>query len=121
MPFPRKIDEGRVMRGQQISNLEGQVQRLDDITYQVKSQAGHGLYTVVFLKGYRAWRCSCPDHIYREVKCKHIWAVEFSLRLREKVKENVLLEPVSRKTDYATTSTETFRFSPVNHVEDISL
>ena len=29
------------------------------------------------------------------MKCKHIWAVEFSLRLREKVKENVLLEPVS--------------------------
>ncbi len=92
MPFRREIDEGRVMRGQQISKLEGQVSRVDDRTYQVKSQSGHGLYTLV--KGYRDWRCSCPDHIYREIKCKHIWAVEFSLRLREKVKENVLLEPV---------------------------
>ncbi len=80
------------MRGQEISKIEGQISRLDDRTYQVKSQAGHGLYTVV--KRSPDWRCSCPDHIYREVKCKHIWAVEFSLRLREKVKENVLLEPV---------------------------
>jgi len=92
MPFPREIDETRVMRGQEISKLEGQIARLDDLTYQVNSQSGHGQYTVV--KGSRDWRCSCPDHIYREVKCKHIWAVEFSLRLREKVKENVLLEPV---------------------------
>jgi transposase-like protein len=93
MPFPRQIDEARVMRGQEISKLEGQIARLDDTTYQVNSQSGHGQYTVV--KGSRDWRCSCPDHIYREVKCKHIWAVDFSLRLREKVKENLVLEPVA--------------------------
>ncbi len=96
MPFRREIDEARVMRGQEISKSEGQISRLDDRTYQVKSQAGNGLYTVV--KGSRDWRCSCPDHIYREVKCKHIWAVEFSLRLREKVKENLILEPVLTDT-----------------------
>jgi len=94
MPFPRTIDEGRVMRGQEISRLEGQVSRLDEKTYQVKSQSRHGLYTVV--RGYRDyWRCSCPDHIYREVKCKHIWAVEFSLRLRDKVRENVVIQPIT--------------------------
>ncbi len=96
MPFRREIDEARVMRGQEISKSEGQISRLDGHTYQVKSQAGNGLYTVV--KGSRDWRCSCPDHIYREVKCKHIWAVEFSLRLREKVKENLILEPVATDT-----------------------
>jgi transposase-like protein len=96
MPFRREIDEARVMRGQEISKSEGQISRLDDHTYQVKSQAGNGLYTVV--KGSRDWRCSCPDHIYREVKCKHIWAVEFSLRLREKVKENLILEPAATDT-----------------------
>ncbi len=95
MPFPREVDEGRVMRGQEIAKL-GQISRLDDSTYLVNSQSGHGLYTVV--KGSRDWRCSCPDHMYREVKCKHIWAVEFSNKLREKVRENVVISPVAIST-----------------------
>ena len=93
MPFRREIDEGRVMRGQEIAKLESQIKRLDDSTYQVNSQSGNGPYTVV--KGSRDWRCSCPDHIYREVKCKHIWACEFSLKLRNKVQENVVIQPVA--------------------------
>ena len=93
MPFRREIDEGRVMRGQEIAKLESQIKRLDDSTYQVNSQSGNGPYTVV--KGSRDWRCSCPDHVYREVKCKHIWACEFSLKLRNKVQENVVIQPVA--------------------------
>ena len=54
------------------------------------------MYTVV--KGSRDWRCSCPDHIYREVKCKHIWACEFSLKLRDKVRENVVIQPITINT-----------------------
>ncbi len=96
MPFPREVDEGRVVRGQEIAKLEGQIKRLDDSTYQVHSQSGHGLYTVV--KGSRDWRCSCPDHVYREVKCKHIYACEFSLKLRNKVRENVVIEPIEVNT-----------------------
>src|SRR5208283_1621025 len=92
MPFPREIDEGRVMRGQEIAKVEGQIKRLDDVTYSVNSQSGHGLYTVV--KGSRDWRCSCPDHIYRETKCKHIWAVEFSQALRKRVREQTVIKPV---------------------------
>ena len=94
MPFPREIDEGRVMRGQEITKVEGQVKRLDDSTYEVKSQSGHGLYTVVKDNHLRAWRCSCPDHIYREVKCKHIWAVEFSHALRAEVSNQVVIKPL---------------------------
>ncbi len=96
MPFRREIDEGRVMRGQMIAKVDGQIKRLDDTTYQVNSQSGNGLYTVV--RGSRDWRCSCPDHMYREVKCKHIWGVEFSLKLRNKVRENVIIQPVSVST-----------------------
>jgi transposase-like protein len=92
MAPPKLIEESRVMRGQEIAKLEGQIKRLDDRTYQVNSQSGHGLYTVV--KQARGWRCSCPDHIYRETKCKHIWAVQFSVNLRDKVRENVVIEPV---------------------------
>jgi len=97
MGFPKELDEGRVMRGQEIAKVVGQIKRLDGSTYQVNSQSGHGLYTIVN-GGKYGWRCSCPDHIYREVKCKHIWAVEFSLKLRAHVRENVVLQPVSVDT-----------------------
>jgi transposase-like protein len=92
MAPPKQIDEGRVMRGQEIAKIEGQIKRLDDSTYQVNSQSGHGLYTVSRTRG---WRCSCPDHIYREVKCKHIWAVQFSVELRDRVKENIVIQPIT--------------------------
>ena len=39
------------------------------------------------------WICNCPDFIHREVKCKHIWAVEFSLKLREVVQPKII-EPI---------------------------
>jgi hypothetical protein len=70
MRFQKEPDEGRVMRGQEIAKHEGQIARVDDERYQVGSQSGHGLYTVAKRDG--AWDCSCPDHIYRDVKCKHI-------------------------------------------------
>ena len=81
------------MRGQAIYKLGTQMKRLDDDRYEVNSQSGHGLYTVALRNG--VWDCSCPDHIYRDVKCKHIWAVEFSLKLRDKVRRNVVIEPLS--------------------------
>jgi transposase-like protein len=90
--FRKEPDEGRVMRGQALAK-EGQVTRLDDVTYQVGSQSGHGLYTVAKRDG--VWDCSCPDHIYREIKCKHIWAVEFSLKLRAHVRENVVIQSLN--------------------------
>jgi putative transposase len=40
------------------------------------------------------WECTCPDHIYRKSKCKHIWAVEFSLALRNDVRNQVVIKPL---------------------------
>ena len=49
------------------------------------------MYDVVRTKSFAiGWVCNCPDWEFRQVKCKHIWAVEFSLKLREKVKEFVI-------------------------------
>lgn len=45
----------------------------------VPSQAGKGDMYSVDLSG-DAPTCSCPDHETRRVKCKHIHAVEFSIR-----------------------------------------
>ena len=85
-----------MMKAQAIVKLGNQVKRLDDQTYQVSSQSGNGLYSVV--RRGRGWRCSCPDHIYRELKCKHIWAVEFSQALRAEVSNQVIVKPLSLET-----------------------
>ncbi len=84
----------RQERGQAIAQKPNQVQRLSEKFYKVASQSGNGMYDVSRTDEFTiGWICDCPDRTYREVKCKHIWAVEFSLRLREKVKEHVI-QPV---------------------------
>lgn len=85
--------DGRQLKGKAIAATSDQIERLDRLNYRVKSQSSHGLYSVV--KHDNVWDCSCPDHVYREVKCKHIWAVEFSLKLREAVQPQVtIIEPI---------------------------
>ena len=87
------VEVERRARGQVISKLDDQIERLDGLTYKVRSQSGNGFYVVKF-STLNDWSCGCPDHEYREVKCKHIWAVEFSLRIRDKVQENIVIQPV---------------------------
>jgi transposase-like protein len=50
------------------------------------------MYDVTKSRG-KYWICTCPDCYHREVKCKHIFAVEFSVKLREVVQPTVI-EPV---------------------------
>jgi len=82
----------RKQRGMQIAKLDNQITRKDTNTYEVKSQSGNGKYEVVNTS--LGWKCSCPDHIYRHVKCKHIWSVEFSLAFKKEVKAR-RLEPIT--------------------------
>lgn len=87
------MTEARELRGKEIATASNQIERLSQLNYRVKSQSGHGLYTVAKRDG--VWECSWPDHIYREAKCKHIWGVEFSLRLREAIQPHVtVIEPI---------------------------
>ena len=91
------METTRELRGKQIADASNQIKRLTRWRYEVKSQSGHGLYTVV--RRDNAWDCSCPDHMYREVKCKHIFAVEFSFKFREAVQPQVtLIEPLDIHT-----------------------
>jgi len=84
--------EARIMKGQQIARLEGQIERQNEYTYRVHSQSGNGSYNVQRME--LGWSCSCPDYIYRGVKCKHIYAVEISLKLRQAVQTRVI-EPIT--------------------------
>jgi transposase-like protein len=86
-----KIVDMREARGKAIAEVGG-VKRISSDWYQVASQSGKGRYDVHLAES--GWTCSCPDHFYREVKCKHIFATEYSRKLREKVRENVIIEPI---------------------------
>jgi putative transposase len=84
----------RESRGLEIAKAKkSQISRIDEFTYQVLSQSGNGEYAVCLSED--EWRCECPDHRFRGVKCKHIWAVEFSLKMREQVKKNIVIEEVA--------------------------
>ena len=63
--------------------MQSNITRLNHRNYTVKSSSGNIVYKIVATP--IGWVCSCPDHMYRGVKCKHIYAVEFSLELRKTV------------------------------------
>jgi transposase-like protein len=79
-----KLTTTREERGQTIAQHSGQVTRIDDILYIVKSQSGNGEYTVNKING--EWTCTCPDNTYRHTPCKHIHAINYSQRIRAEVK-----------------------------------
>jgi transposase-like protein len=80
----------------QMAEKGTEVRRLDDGTYSVRSQSGRGEYTVVSTE--LGWRCACPDFEFRQVKCKHVWCVELSQKLRFAVEQRTLrirtVEPI---------------------------
>ena len=79
-------------RGKAIAGMDGQIKRTDDHSYKVKSQSNDSFYDVKSTE--IGWKCSCPDHTSRGVKCKHIYAVEISFNLREKVKKSVVIQQI---------------------------
>jgi transposase-like protein len=89
-------DQARKERGMVIAHAQNQVRRVDASVYIVKSQSNHGKYHVS--KGADGWTCECPDHLYRHLICKHIFAVEFSASLRAEVAVR-RIEPIENLTE----------------------
>ena len=80
-------------RGRAIAEDGNSIHRIDDRTYTVRSQSCPGrAYDVVQTE--RGLTCTCPDHTYSNVCCKHIHAVAISRRMREAVcSETVIRAP----------------------------
>ena len=74
------IANPREQRGMQIAATQ-RLRRKGDV-WAVPSQSGDDSYTVN-LDGDTP-HCTCPDHTMRQVKCKHIYAVEYTLRRETK-------------------------------------
>jgi len=90
------MENQREQKGLDIAKVPNQVKRRDASTYEVLSQSSNGRYEV--LNTSLGWMCSCPDHIYRHEKCKHIFAVEFSVSLRAEVAV-ARIEPIDNLTE----------------------
>ena len=88
-PLPTTRQE----RGEAIAKKVGQIRRLDETHYIVKSQSRNDqLYEVTQTD--IGWKCSCPDHQSRGVECKHIISVKLSFAMRKEVRANLVLEPI---------------------------
>ena len=89
--------ERRVMRGAIIAQKSRLKKALDG--WHVPSQTRHIYYRVVF-EGFRSEpKCTCPDYEFFKEKCKHIYAVEFTLR-REVDKDGNLTVTKSIRLSY---------------------
>jgi putative transposase len=74
----------REQKAQEIASVEGAIKFVtSQNTYVVKSQSKKGAYYVTNTE--LGWRCTCPDHEYRGVQCKHILAVEIRFALHREV------------------------------------
>lgn len=79
--------ERREMKALTIVGQNNQIQRVNHITYKVKSQSSDFWYDVIHVYK-QGWTCSCPDFIFRHEKvgeCKHIKSVLISNNLRKQI------------------------------------
>jgi hypothetical protein len=58
-----------------IAQTEGAMSMINESNYIVRSKSGYNTYTVSATQS--GWACSFPDDTCRDVKCKHVYAVEF--------------------------------------------
>lgn len=80
----------RLNRGYSILKQGIEPKVLKENTYLIPSQTDDKKYHV--FKVGEGWICECLDFFYRRVECKHICAIKFWLRIREKLNTKKDLE-----------------------------
>ncbi|MHA1872640.1 MAG: IS1/IS1595 family N-terminal zinc-binding domain-containing protein, partial [Candidatus Heimdallarchaeaceae archaeon] len=75
----------REIRGYAIIAKGDTPKRIEKNVFKIHSQSKDKDYIVSNNGG---WHCTCPDHQFRNVECKHINAVKFYLKLKEKMKDD---------------------------------
>ena len=92
----RKLTNPRELRGLAILSQPDTVIQMDKNEWDVRSQSkdAYSRVTRTYPKNREdrmrspgTWTCSCPDHQTRSVICKHIFAVQLSLKLAGDVQE----------------------------------
>ncbi|WP_299291243.1 DDE-type integrase/transposase/recombinase [Nitrosopumilus sp.] len=91
-----ELNNKRQEKGKKIAEKQDQITRIDEDHYLVKSQSNNKQYDVIATEN--GWTCTCPDHCFRQVCCKHIHAVEVSLEIRKTVKEQVTINEIQNNS-----------------------
>ena len=60
---------------------------------KVNSQSRDKQHDVISLEF--GWSCSCEDHNFRKICCKHIHAVEISLHIRKQIREQITINELA--------------------------
>lgn len=96
-----QFNDPRELRGLAILSQPGTVRETKKNHWMVKSQFGTSEYEVYrkFVKGRdpqhrHDWICSCPDFTFRKTICKHIHAVQFSLKLKIDVETDIKAQKI---------------------------
>lgn len=88
-----QMDNTRMARGLAIVKDDSAIQKLSGKSrYLVRSQNGEKWYNVQ--KIHYKWFCDCPDYKHRKVHCKHIYAIEYSLKLKKIVEDKAEPKPI---------------------------
>jgi transposase-like protein len=97
-----QLTNPRELRGLAILSQPDTVSQVSKNIWNVRSQSGNGVYQVTkqFVKGRDAqhlhdWSCTCPDHTTRNVICKHIYAVQFSLKLKTDIEHESTTQQIA--------------------------
>ncbi len=86
----------REMRGLAIVAAGGQIRRIDDDLFLVRSQSSDTCYEVKWAD--QRWFCNCLDFAERQQACKHVHAVNFLLQLPKIILANT--EAIERICPY---------------------
>jgi transposase-like protein len=92
----RQLTDPRQLRGLAILSLPDTIIQTGKNEWDVRSQSKDAYYQVIRtfqdrkaqMRNHAIWTCSCPDHQTRNVICKHIHAVQLSIKIAGDVKEH---------------------------------
>lgn len=88
----QELQKCREERATKMINNSVEIQQIDEATYLVPSQTVKGKFYQVVNVG-EIWECECPDFYYRELICKHIYAVKLWKQIRVELTKKEILCP----------------------------
>ncbi|MEW6042847.1 MAG: DDE-type integrase/transposase/recombinase [Thermoproteota archaeon] len=85
----------REEKGMEIAKAQNQITRITDEYYKVRSQTSNKEYEVKLVGS--NWKCTCPDSVFRHIKCKHAFSIEYSISIRQEAeaRKPIIIQPIT--------------------------
>jgi len=98
----KQFSDPRELRGLKILSEPDTIIQMGKNEWDVRSQSKDAYYQVTRsykdrhaqMRGQAVWSCSCPDHQTRNIICKHIYAVQFSLKIKVDVETDIKAQKI---------------------------